>query len=50
MYNKKCPTCDKEMNYKSKNSLLKSIRNNNSCRDCMGKVISEKSSLKRPHL
>ena len=42
MYIKKCPTCDEEIIYKSKNSLSKSIRNNNSCRECMGKVISEK--------
>lgn len=42
MYNKKCPSCGKEMRYKSKDSLSTSIRNNNSCRECMGKVISEK--------
>jgi hypothetical protein len=41
MYSKKCPTCGKELNYTSKDSLSDSIRKNRNCRKCMGKVISE---------
>ncbi len=42
MYSKKCPICEKEVYYKSKKSLLNSITKNCNCRECMGKVISEK--------
>jgi hypothetical protein len=42
MYKKKCPTCEKEISYKSKDSLSRSIIKNSNCRECMGKVISEK--------
>jgi hypothetical protein len=42
MYKKNCPTCGKEMVYKSKDTLSDSIRKNRNCRECMGKVISEK--------
>lgn len=44
MYNKKCPICGKEMNYKSKDTLSDSIRKNRNCRECMGKIISEKKT------
>lgn len=42
MYIKKCPTCNEDITYKSKDSLRSSIKKNSNCRNCMGKVISEK--------
>lgn len=42
MHIKKCPTCNNDIIYKSKNTLDDSIRKNRTCRKCMGNVISEK--------
>jgi hypothetical protein len=41
MYIKKCPTCNNDINYKSKDSLKSSIKKNSNCRKCMGDIISK---------
>lgn len=42
MFNKNCPSCGCQMEYKSKDSLNFSIKKSSMCRKCVGNIISEK--------
>ena len=42
MFTKKCPMCDTDIYYQSKNSLTYSIKKNSVCKKCKGELISKK--------